>query len=243
MWFRIWFVNAPALRCVTHAPRITPSRISLLREPSPIRYSQATIPVDLQKSTQRLTVVVYREAALRDVPEPAPPGQEHEHVALIAGDLEALAGDDVLCRVHSECWTGETLHSLKCDCREQLDTAIEAIQARGRGVVVYLRQEGRGIGLGNKIRAYALQAKGADTVDANLELGFVADARSYDLAAKMLADLGVRSVALMTNNPDKMAGLERAGVGVLRRVPHWGTSQEHNRAYLEVKQSKLGHKA
>ena len=164
-----------------------------------------------------------------------------EHVAIIAGEVAAVAGEDVLCRIHSECWTGETLGSLKCDCREQLDRAIEAIVAKGRGVVVYMRQEGRGIGLGNKIRAYALQEKGADTVDANLELGFAADLRSYDLAARMLDDLGVRSVALMTNNPDKIAGLEKAGVRVLHRVPHWGTSQEHNRDYLDVKQKKLGH--
>ena len=210
---------------------------------SPIRYSHATIPVDTHASTQRLGVVVYREAALRHVAETAPPGQEHEHVALIAGRIEDLAGEDVLCRVHSACWTGETLHSLKCDCREQLDAAIAAILERGRGVVVYLRQEGRGIGLGNKILAYALQAHGKDTVDANLELGFAADLRSYDMAARMLADLGVRSVELMTNNPDKMAGLESAGVRVVRRVPHWGKAQEHNREYLEVKQKKLGHKA
>ena len=214
-----------------------------MRQPSPIRYSYATIPVDTHAGTQRLGVVVYREAVLRDVTETAAPGQEHEHVALVAGGLEDLAGEDVLCRVHSECWTGETLHSLKCDCREQLDSALAAILEAGRGVVVYLRQEGRGIGLGNKIRAYALQEQGKDTVDANLALGFAADLRSYDMAARMLADLGVRSVALMTNNPDKMAGLENAGLRVLRRIPHWGTAQEHNRDYLDAKLKKLGHKA
>jgi GTP cyclohydrolase II/3,4-dihydroxy 2-butanone 4-phosphate synthase/GTP cyclohydrolase II len=186
-------------------------------------------------------VVVYREAALRGIPETAAVGQEHEHVALVAGRIEGLAGDDVLCRVHSECFTGETLHSLKCDCRDQLDRALEAILEAGRGVVIYMRQEGRGIGLGNKIRAYALQEQGSDTVDANLELGFAADLRSYEMAAKMLADLGVQSVALMTNNPEKTAGLEKAGVRVLRRVPHWGETQEHNREYLAVKQRKLGH--
>ena len=203
-----------------------------------MRYASSTLPTE----AGTLTLVVYREAQLRGVPEPAP-GQEREHVAIVAGALDELAGDDVLCRVHSECWTGETLHSLKCDCREQLDRAISAIQEAGRGVVVYLRQEGRGIGLGNKIRAYALQERGADTVDANLELGFAADGRSYELAAKMLADLGVRSVALMTNNPEKTAGLEQAGVHVLRRLPHWGQAQEHNRAYLDTKQKKLGHQA
>jgi GTP cyclohydrolase II/3,4-dihydroxy 2-butanone 4-phosphate synthase/GTP cyclohydrolase II len=183
----------------------------------------------------RLTVVVYRETA-----QP-----EKEHLAIIAGPVDALrdgGGEPVLARVHSECWTGETLHSLKCDCRDQLDQALDAIVAAGRGVVVYLRQEGRGIGLGNKIRAYALQEQGADTVEANEQLGFAADLRSYDLAAAILRDLGVGSVDLMTNNPDKVAGLEKAGVTVTRRS-HWGEKHEHNRDYLEVKQTKLGHKA
>ena len=204
-----------------------------------VRYSESQLPTP----AGLLRLVVYREAALRGVAESAPPGEEREHVAIVAGPLADLAGDDVLCRIHSECWTGETLHSLKCDCREQLDRAIAAIVEKGRGVIVYLRQEGRGIGLGNKIRAYALQEHGKDTVEANLDLGFAADLRSYELAAKMLADLGVRSVALMTNNPDKIAGLEKAGVRVLHRVPHWGTAHEHNRSYLDVKQKKLGHKA
>jgi len=197
--------------------------------PSVKRYAQASMPTRLGA----LAVVVYREAE----------NPEKEHLAIIAGPPEALAGEQVLARVHSECWTGETLGSLKCDCREQLDRALEAIVEAGRGVVVYLRQEGRGIGLGNKIRAYALQAEGADTVEANEKLGFAADLRSYELAAAILSDLGVKSVALMTNNPDKMAGLEQAGVKVLERVPHWGAAQEHNRDYLEVKQTKLGHKA
>jgi GTP cyclohydrolase II len=202
-----------------------------------LRYSASRLPT----KAGELSLVVYREAALRGLPDHAPAGEEREHVAIVAGAIDALAGEDVLCRVHSECWTGETLHSLKCDCREQLDIAIAAIVERGRGVVIYLRQEGRGIGLGNKIRAYALQEQGADTVEANVALGFAADLRSYELAAKMLADLGVRSVELMTNNPDKMAGLEQAGVRVVRRVPHRGEVHEHNRTYLEVKRQKLGH--
>ncbi len=197
-----------------------------------VRYSEATIPTHHGK----LTVVVYREVGRRQ--------DEREHMAIVAGPLDQLSNaEPVLARVHSECWTGETLGSLKCDCREQLDTAIAAIEETGRGVIVYLRQEGRGIGLGNKIRAYALQAEGADTVEANEQLGFAPDLRSYDLAADILRDVGVQSVALMTNNPDKCAGLEKAGISVLERVPHWGGPNEHNRDYLEVKRSKMGHHA
>ncbi|HEY1586556.1 MAG TPA: GTP cyclohydrolase II [Polyangia bacterium] len=199
-------------------------------ETSVSRFSQATIPTH----NGTLTVVVYREAGRRV--------EEREHVAIVAGAIDALGGaEPLLARVHSECWTGETLGSLKCDCREQLDRALAAIEETGRGVVVYLRQEGRGIGLGNKIKAYALQAEGADTVEANEQLGFAADLRSYDLAASILRDLGVSSVALMTNNPDKCAGLEKAGIAVARRVPHWGGPNEHNRDYLAVKKAKLGH--
>jgi GTP cyclohydrolase II len=201
------------------------------------RYAQASMPTH----AGRLTVVVYREAD----EEATDRAGDKEHLAIIAGPLDALGalgGEAVLARVHSECWTGETLGSLKCDCREQLDAALSAISAAGRGVIVYLRQEGRGIGLGNKIRAYALQESGADTVEANLELGFAADLRSYELAAAILADLGVRSVALMTNNPDKVKGLEAAGVRV-ERVPHWGEGNEHNRDYIEAKKAKLGHES
>ncbi|MCU1276529.1 MAG: cyclohydrolase [bacterium] len=199
-------------------------------ETSVFRYSEASIPTH----NGTLTVVVYREQGRRT--------EEREHVAIVAGGLDALhGGAPVLARVHSECWTGETLGSLKCDCREQLDRSLAAIEAAGRGVVVYLRQEGRGIGLGNKIKAYALQAGGADTVEANEQLGFAADLRSYEIAAAMLRDLGVTSVALMTNNPDKCAGLEEAGIRVTERVPHWGGPNEHNRDYLAVKKAKLGH--
>jgi GTP cyclohydrolase II/3,4-dihydroxy 2-butanone 4-phosphate synthase/GTP cyclohydrolase II len=194
------------------------------------RYSQAEIPTH----NGTLTVVVYREEGRR--------ADEREHVAIVAGPLAALPGPEpVLARVHSECWTGETLGSLKCDCREQFERALAAIEEQGRGVMVYLRQEGRGIGLGNKIKAYALQSEGADTVEANEQLGFAADLRTYDLAAAMLRDLGVESVALMTNNPEKCDGIARAGIAVARRVPHWGGPNEHNRDYLEVKRTKLGH--
>jgi GTP cyclohydrolase II len=149
----------------------------------------------------------------------------------------------VLVRVHSECWTAEVMGSLKCDCREQLHTAMERIAAEGTGVVVYLRQEGRGIGLGNKVRAYALQSTGADTVEANLALGFEADARSYDMAGAILRDLDIRSVRLLTNNPLKVKGLEDAGVVVAKREAHWVGENQHNAGYLAVKRRKMGHHA
>lgn len=166
------------------------------------------------------------------------PAQD-EHLAIVAGDVQGE--ESVLCRVHSECWTGETLGSLKCDCRAQFDAALDAIAKAGRGVIVYLRQEGRGIGLGNKIRAYALQNEGKDTVEANQALGFDPDLRSYEIAAAILADLGVASVSLMTNNPDKLAQLEKAGIVVVERVPHWVDVGQHNQSYLAVKRAKLGH--
>jgi len=156
---------------------------------------------------------------------------------MVLGDVR---GNDVLARVHSSCFTGEVLGSLRCDCRAQLDAALERIGQAGRGVVVYLVQEGRGIGLGNKVRAYHLQDAGLDTVEANLELGFDADPRSYDLAAGILHDLGVASVRLMTNNPQKIAGLERAGIPVVAE-PHWVGGTEHAAPYLAVKKAKLGH--
>jgi len=167
---------------------------------------------------------------------------DEEHVALVVGDVSASGGDDApLVRVHSECWTGEVLRSHKCDCRDQLDYALQSIADIGRGVVIYLRQEGRGIGLGNKIRAYALQEQGHDTVDANRMLGFADDARTYDVAAAMLADLGVRRVALLTNNPKKEDGLRAHGVDVVRRVPIAIAPNEHNAEYLAVKAKKMGH--
>jgi GTP cyclohydrolase II len=165
--------------------------------------------------------------------------QPQEHMAIVRGSVRGQS--NVLARVHSECWTSEVLGSMKCDCREQLDAALERIATEGSGVVVYLRQEGRGIGLGNKIRAYALQNSGADTVEANLALGFEADARSYDIAAEILADQGVQSVRLMTNNPLKVRGLEEAGVTVSQRVSHWVGENQHNAGYLAVKRRKMGH--
>jgi GTP cyclohydrolase II len=161
-----------------------------------------------------------------------------EHVALVKGDV---AGHDVTVRVHSECLTSEVLGSLKCDCRAQLDRALDLIAERGRGVLLYLRQEGRGIGLGNKIRAYALQAQGHDTYEANRLLGFPDDLRRYDIAADMLRLLGVRSVELVTNNPLKVAGLEEAGVKVRARIQLPSPSNPHNVEYLRTKRERTGH--
>jgi len=164
---------------------------------------------------------------------------EDEFVALVMGDVESK--DDVLTRVHSECLTGEVFGSLRCDCRSQLELAFERITAAGFGLLVYLRQEGRGIGLGNKIRAYALQDEGADTVDANLSLGFDADSRSYEQAAAIIEELRIRSVRLMTNNPDKVASLQAAGINIVAQESHWGESSEHNAAYLSAKKMRMGH--
>lgn len=164
--------------------------------------------------------------------------KELEGVALVRGNP---SGGGILCRVHSECMTGEVFGSLRCDCRPQLELALERLARETEGVIVYLRQEGRGIGLGNKIKAYALQDQGRDTVQANLELGFQADERSYELAAAILNDLGVTSVRLMTNNPEKMHGLESAGIKVTEQVPHWAGATSHSEAYLETKRQRMGH--
>ncbi len=161
-----------------------------------------------------------------------------EHVAMVRGDV---VGDSVPVRVHSECLTSEVLGSLKCDCRAQLDRALDLIAERGRGVLLYLRQEGRGIGLGNKIRAYALQAQGHDTYEANRLLGFPDDLRRYDVAADMLRLLGVRSIELVTNNPLKLAGLQEAGVKVRGRIQLPSPANPHNVEYLRTKRDRTGH--
>jgi 3,4-dihydroxy 2-butanone 4-phosphate synthase / GTP cyclohydrolase II len=150
-------------------------------------------------------------------------------------------GEPVFVRIHSECFTGEVLGSLKCDCREQLDRALGELSRRGHGVVVYLRQEGRGIGLGNKVRAYALQDAGADTIEANHQLGFDTDLRDFSIAASILADMGVTQVHLHTNNPDKVSALEERGIAVASRLPAHGSVNAHNRRYLETKHRELGH--
>src|SRR5688500_13466228 len=191
--------------------------------PSLTRYAESRLPT----VHGDFRLVVYR---------PDPARADEEHVAMVIGDV---AGEDVLTRVHSSCFTGEVLGSKRCDCRQQLDAALARIAEEGRGVLVYLVQEGRGIGLGNKVRAYALQDQGSDTVDANLQLGFDPDHRSYDLAAGILRDLGVVSVRLMTNNPGKLAGLSAAGLPATHE-PHWVDGGDEAAGYLAAKKNRLG---
>ncbi len=188
------------------------------------RYAETELPT----THGALRVLVYRLGS-----------RGEEALAVTAGSLSATG--PVFTRVHSECFTGEVLGSLKCDCREQLELALSEIAERQTGVLVYLRQEGRGIGLGNKIRAYALQAEGADTVEANHRLGFGTDLREFDAAAAVLHDLGVKSVELHTNNPEKMEALTGQGIEVVRRIPAHGGVNAHNREYLETKNRLLGH--
>ena len=189
-----------------------------------VRYSEADLP------TARGTfhTIIFRDR--RD---------GSEHVALVIGDVEGQEAVPV--RIHSECLTGEVFGSLKCDCRQQLERAMEMMSQSRCGVILYLRQEGRGIGLGNKIKAYALQAKGMDTYEANRELGFADDLRRYDVAAEALRMLGVLSVELVTNNPLKIAGLVDEGIPVRRRIPARATDNPHNRDYLKAKRDRSGH--
>jgi 3,4-dihydroxy 2-butanone 4-phosphate synthase / GTP cyclohydrolase II len=161
-----------------------------------------------------------------------------DHLALVMGEV----GDDVLVRVHSECLTGDVFHSLRCDCGEQLEAALAAIAAEGRGVLLYMAQEGRGIGLLNKLRAYELQERGLDTVDANLALGFAADEREWGIGNQILADLGITTMRLLTNNPKKVSGVEAYGLKVTQQVPIEMPPHPENVRYLAAKRDKLGHK-
>ncbi|MBQ1856196.1 MAG: GTP cyclohydrolase II, partial [Anaerovibrio sp.] len=161
------------------------------------------------------------------------------HLAIVKGDVKGK--ENVLVRVHSECLTGDALGSLRCDCGEQLATALKRIEAEGEGMVLYMRQEGRGIGLGNKMRAYELQDHGKDTVEANVLLGFAPDERDYGIGAQILADMGLTTIRLMTNNPAKRAGLEGYGLKIVDRVALEVPTNEYNQNYMKVKKTKMGH--
>ncbi len=188
------------------------------------RYSEATLPT----ARGNFQIIVFKDKR-----------NDREHVAMVRGDVSGHDGVPV--RIHSECLTSEVFGSLKCDCRQQLDRALDFIAQHPRGVLLYLRQEGRGIGLGNKIKAYALQEQGHDTVDANLKLGFPDDLRRYDIAAEMLRSLGVQSVDLITNNPLKIAGLIDEGIPVQRRIPSRILTNPLISAYLKTKRDRSGH--
>jgi len=164
---------------------------------------------------------------------------QHEHVAMVKGEIEGE--DGVLVRMHSECLTGDVFHSLRCDCGEQLDAAMRKIDAEGRGAIVYLRQEGRGIGLINKLRAYNLQDEGMDTVEANEKLGFRPDLRDYGIGAQILLDLGLSNIRILTNNPKKIVGIDGYGLSVTEQVPLGVKPNPHNSDYLRAKRDKMGH--
>jgi 3,4-dihydroxy 2-butanone 4-phosphate synthase / GTP cyclohydrolase II len=199
-------------------------RYRLQRDKLVERVAETTLPLPMGS----FTVIAYRSVIDPD-----------EHVALVMGDISTP--EPVLVRVHSQCVTGDVFGSLRCDCGAQLEESLKRIGEEGRGVVVYMRQEGRGIGLHNKLRAYALQDDGMDTVEANRALGFPADRRDYGIGMQILVDLGVREMRLLTNNPGKRAGLEGYGLKVVERVPIITKPNPHNVRYLETKRTKLGH--
>jgi 3,4-dihydroxy 2-butanone 4-phosphate synthase / GTP cyclohydrolase II len=188
---------------------------------------ERVVTVSLPTEYGAFTAVAFREALTG-----------REHLALVMGEI----GEDVLVRVHSECLTGDVFHSLRCDCGEQLEAALAAIAAEGRGVLLYMAQEGRGIGLLNKLRAYELQEQGLDTVDANLALGFAADEREWGIGNQILADLGITTMRLLTNNPKKVSGVEAYGLKVTEQMPIEMPPHPENVRYLAAKRDKLGHK-
>lgn len=205
------------------------SDTTILPNRRPTHYLERFSESELPTARGSFRIVVFRERR-----------SGKEHVAMVRGDVGAHEGVPV--RIHSECLTSEVFGSLRCDCRAQLDRALDFIAQQGCGVLLYLRQEGRGIGLGNKIRAYALQQEhGLDTVDANLRLGFADDLRRYDVAAEMLRALGVRSVDLITNNPLKIAGMVEEGIPVRRRIPSRTHTNPLNVNYLKTKRDRSGH--
>lgn len=207
------------------AVSLTPADIDAHEDPDRLTLAtRARLPVDGAEDAE---IAAFRS-----------PESADEHVALLIGQPN---GEPPLVRLHSECLTGDVLGSLKCDCGPQLQAAIRAIAASGWGILLYLRQEGRGIGLVNKLRAYALQDQGYDTVDANTRLGFAVDARDFGVAARMLALLGQDRVRLLTNNPAKVAGLQARGVAVVERVPHHLPPNPHNKRYLATKRDRTGH--
>jgi 3,4-dihydroxy 2-butanone 4-phosphate synthase/GTP cyclohydrolase II len=194
------------------------------KEPLVEKIAEAELPTKYGE----FRVMVYRSNA-----------DGNDHVAIVKGDVNS--GEDVLVRVHSECLTGDLLGSLRCDCGEQLVESLKRIEDEGKGVVLYMRQEGRGIGLAEKIKAYALQDKGMDTVEANEALGYEADLRDYGIGAQILRDLGLSSIRLMTNNPQKIIGLDGYGLKVTKREPICLPTNPHNERYIETKRKKMGH--